>query len=275
MSQNAPLRGHRDDGKINTDKSYENKGLLKAVLNYRSRGDEVLRDHLRNCGENSQYTSPKIQNKIIMCAAKLIQTKIVQQIKDSKFFSIIFDETTDIFRIEQIAIVIRYMHNFKIQEAFIGYVDCYAELNDDDIKLSGINLGKIVLKQINDLGLNIKHLTSVGTDAPNFMTSMSVGARNEIIKASDFGVHSLCLGHLINNCSNFACRNPHFNMAISTIKDIVSFFNQSAKRLEHFKRNSDVSLSKLCETRWVAKSKSITKFKNAMVGLPKNFQNLG
>ena len=88
------------------------------------------------------------------------------------------------------AIVVRYIHNFKIQEAFIGYVDCYSKLDDDaDIRLTGINLGKIVLNQIKGLGLNTRNLTSAGNDAHNVMTSMSVGAGNEIIKASRFGVH--------------------------------------------------------------------------------------
>ena len=63
-------------------------------------------------------------------------------------------------------------------------------------------------------------------------------------------------------------------MAITIIKEIISFFNQSAKRLEHFKRNCDESLSRLCETRWVAKSESITKFKNAMIDLQKTFKSL-
>ena len=63
-------------------------------------------------------------------------------------------------------------------------------------------------------------------------------------------------------------------MTILTIKDIVSFFNQSAKRIEHLKKNPDVSLYKLCETRCVGKLKSITKFKNAMVGLQKTFKIL-
>ena len=66
------------------------------ALNFRVRGgDKILEDHLKNCGKNKSYTSKTSQNKIVKCCGQVISEQIIQDIKASKFYSIIADEAAD------------------------------------------------------------------------------------------------------------------------------------------------------------------------------------
>jgi len=54
--QNIPLRGHRDDGRIDADCSYleENDGNFRMLLRFRvNSGDSILLTHLREANANA------------------------------------------------------------------------------------------------------------------------------------------------------------------------------------------------------------------------------
>ena len=94
-----PLRGHRDDAKYQPEVGkYSTGGVGNFIesLNLRVRaGDEVLENHLKNCGKNRTYISKTSQNKIINNCGEVIIDKIIHDIKESKFYSIIADEASD------------------------------------------------------------------------------------------------------------------------------------------------------------------------------------
>ena len=57
-----------------------------------------------------------------------------------------FDETADISGKEQMSFIIRHLNEkIQINESFLGFVDCYSELDDNNLSLTGINLGNIVM----------------------------------------------------------------------------------------------------------------------------------
>ena len=88
-----------------------------------------------------------------------------------------FDETADISGREQMSIIIRHLNKQnKINESFLGFVDCYSELDDSNLSLTGINLGNIVIEFLKKNRYDLNKLVSIGTDAPNVMTSITVGA---------------------------------------------------------------------------------------------------
>ncbi len=85
-------------------------GNFIESLNFRVReGDKVLEDHLKNCGKNKTYISKTSQNKIIGCCGQVISEQIIQDIKASKFYSIIADEAADSSHNEQMSVVLRFV----------------------------------------------------------------------------------------------------------------------------------------------------------------------
>lgn len=117
--QNIPLRGHRDHGELiykndfneNSDSfsgSLSNEGNFRELLKYRiDAGDKILENHLKTATSKATYISKRTQNELIECCGEEILGTIVKRIMDAKYYSIIFDETTDISNISQLSVIIR------------------------------------------------------------------------------------------------------------------------------------------------------------------------
>ena len=85
-------------------------GNFHALLQFRiDAGDSVLKQHLQTASKNVKYTSKTIQNDMINVCGRLIQDKILCEVKQARFFSIIADEATDVANTEQLSISIRFV----------------------------------------------------------------------------------------------------------------------------------------------------------------------
>ena len=69
-----------------------------------------------------------IQNSIISLLAESLRSKIREELRTARYFTIIADETKDISKSEQLSLVLRYVFNGNTHERFISYTNC-AELN--------------------------------------------------------------------------------------------------------------------------------------------------
>ena len=109
--QNIPLRGHRNNGKNQPElgkSGLTNTENFIELLNYRiTGGDKALENHLLCTQQNSKYTSPEIQNDLILCCRDLIVEKLVADAKESKYYTILADEAINCSLKEQIALILR------------------------------------------------------------------------------------------------------------------------------------------------------------------------
>ena len=71
----------------------------------RCKGDDKLTKAYMELPRNAKYHSSQIQNEIIQLIGTSITKKLVMEIKQAEFYSIIFDETTDVSNIEQILVI--------------------------------------------------------------------------------------------------------------------------------------------------------------------------
>lgn len=100
------------------------QGNFRAILKYRSKGDEFSRNVLEGPGKRNKYISPTIQNEIIQSCNTIILRKIVNNINKSKCFSVLADETTDISTKEQLTICVRYIsENNMLKEDFLQFFE--------------------------------------------------------------------------------------------------------------------------------------------------------
>ena len=139
--QNIALRGHRDDGPVDStgEEPMHNDGNFRALLRLRVRaGDTALKEHLVSCKHNASLVSKTIQNELIACASNIIKEDIIRDVKNAKFWTILTDETQDRAKREQLVIAIRYVDtNNKpkmIKEEPVVILDLIA-----DIKGSGLS----------------------------------------------------------------------------------------------------------------------------------------
>jgi len=108
---NLALRGHSE--KILDSK----KGIFLDLLELISHYNLILKEHLITLNEGKSkinYFSPTIQNEFIELMGKTVKTKILEIIKKSKYYAILFDSTPDFSHKEQY----QFITNCKIRTNF-------------------------------------------------------------------------------------------------------------------------------------------------------------
>ncbi|XP_053547017.1 52 kDa repressor of the inhibitor of the protein kinase-like [Bombina bombina] len=274
--QNIPLRGHRDDGALMDDSTPDmNEGNFRELLRYCvSSGDKMLEKHLLTASSRATYISKSTQNDLIKCCGDEICNIIVGRIKEACYFSVIFDETTDISHIEQLSLNFRYVYNGSIREDFIKFVDAYEfatqsesglDNSDSELRLTGQVLGQMVIQLIKDLSLDITHCVGIGTDSCSVMSSEVAGAVSEIIRTAPNSCRYPCYNHSLNNSISKSSQVSEVRNAVAVVKSTISFFNQSAKRHFVLKQELGSQLTSLCETRWVERHDSLIRFRDGLV----------
>lgn len=101
-----------------------NYGNFRELVRFRvEAGDTTLAKHIDIIPSNAKYTSKIIQNELISCCAEHITNKLIERVTKSKWFSIIFDETTDISHQSPLTFAQRYAYAGEIQEDFVGFLN--------------------------------------------------------------------------------------------------------------------------------------------------------
>lgn len=270
--QNIPLRGHRDDGLLDDEAKPSNDGNFRELLKFKvASGDNNLKMHLATASARATYIGKNTQNEIINCCGDEITSIIIKRVQQSGYYSILFDETTDISHIEQLSFSVRYIHNGAIHEDFLKFVDAYADPStiafhgDPDPlterKLSGKTLGTIVLKIMKELNLDLNLCVGIGTDNCSVMASEVVGAVKEISDQATNACRVPCYNHALNNSLSKSSTVVNIRNAVGIMKSVISFFNMSAKRNLVIKNILNLQLSGLCETRWAERHDGVLQFK--------------
>ncbi len=115
-----PLRGHRNLGSLElpfTETRIDvDSGNLRSLLQFKAlNGDTVLGEHLANCWRNATSISWRSQNEIISCDQ--IQASILDRTRKAQFFTVIADETTDVSRVEQMSLCVRFFRKARCKRS--------------------------------------------------------------------------------------------------------------------------------------------------------------
>lgn len=251
--QNLPLRGHRDDSQHLS--STVNTGNFQKLLEFRiDAGDKVLYEHFESAPRNATYRSKTVQNELIACCGDFIKSEIVNNIKASGYFSIMADEATDSSNIEQLPLVIRYLHKetLEVKEDFVGFVECKGGV-------SGEAVANEIMDAVDGLGLDMTLCRGQSYDGAGNMAGKIKGAAAKIKNIYPQAIYIHCTSHQLNLCVMKACTIQMVRNMMATVTELANFFNFSPKRqsvlekkIEELCPESKVfKLKDLCRTRWV------------------------
>ena len=79
------------------------------ILHFIAKRNPGVKHRLENGPKNAKYTPPEIQNSILHIMAGILQQKISLAAKKAGVYSKLADETKDCSKVEQLAIVLRYV----------------------------------------------------------------------------------------------------------------------------------------------------------------------
>ena len=216
-----------------------------------------MEDHFKNAAKNATYRSKTIQGEIIRITGTLVRAKLVDEIKDAVFFSIMADEASDISVKEQLSLVLRFVDGEgKIREEFIGFIHC----NEGT---SGQAIADNIFHKLDELGIDIMNCRGQGYDGAGNMTRKNKGVvRDRNPKA--LGCH--CQAHILNLCIARACKIT--SVMMNKIRCMQELFDYP-KRMELLLKLTDESdipnvekkkLKDCCRTRWVQRVDSFEIF---------------
>ena len=143
--QNIGLRGHKE-----SEKSL-NKGNFLEIFNLLANHDHTIKDKLKSISKNAVYTLPDIQNSISQVMGDMIRSKISDEVKRAGYFTLMADESRDCSKIEQLAMIFRYVDvdSGNIHERFLTFVQAdnlNAEALQATLEPSLINTSLIIQK---------------------------------------------------------------------------------------------------------------------------------
>ena len=250
------LRGHRE--KLTQS---ENPGNFLALLKVLSESDPVLEAHLKT-GGRVNYLSPQSQNEMIEVIGKhFIQKKIVEEILEAKYYSILGDEATS-HNEEKLSIVIRFVDaNKDIREEFLEFKDLE--------RTTGAAVSETLLSTLRSLNIPIEDCRGQGYDDAASMSSQRVGVQANILTHAPNAAYVHCASHCLNLVVSHACSLQPIRNMIDKITQVCLFFNYSPKRNglltaviqdQHPENGKKKPLITLCATRWVARIEAYDHF---------------
>ena len=94
--------------------------------------------------ERKQSTSKSIQNELIAVIGKVICNKVIDEVKEAKFYSVIADEVTDAANRKELSLVLRYVVDDDIKEMFLDFIEVE--------RMTGRDLGMAILNWLKTHG---------------------------------------------------------------------------------------------------------------------------
>ncbi|XP_054276742.1 52 kDa repressor of the inhibitor of the protein kinase-like [Macrosteles quadrilineatus] len=265
---NLPLRGGSDS--IND----KNCGVFLSTLELISHYNPQLNEHIANVKSGKyvpSYFSPKIQNEVIEILGKKVRSEILQDIKNAKYFSIMFDCTPDTARLEQTSQIIRYVKivdgECVIEESFVDFIISHQK--------TGRGLSEEILDKLMNDGLDIQNCRGQGFDNGANMAGKYEGVQAHICQLNDLAKFIPCSAHSLNLVGVHAAEVSVLMMNFfGKVLEFFNFFSSSTIRWEALLDCVKTTLKRHCETRWSSRRQAVTALQKNLPSVFKVLQNM-
>ncbi|KAL4089005.1 hypothetical protein QTP88_024083 [Uroleucon formosanum] len=253
---NLALRGSSD--KIGE----ANCGIFLSLMEVISHYNPILLAHVKHITDSNKptisYFSHKIQNEIICIMGQQVRQTIFEQIKKSKYFSILFDCTPDKSHQEQMSQIIRYVYisngDIMIKESFIDFI-CTNEK-------SGSGISNEILNTIRNNGLDIMDCRGQCYDNGANMAGSINGVQSHILRVNELATFLPCSAHSLNLVGVHAAEvSPMMITFFGLIQNIYLFFSGSTSRWQLLMQTMKITLKSHCDTRWSTKKQAVSALK--------------
>lgn len=250
--QGLALRGHDES------ETSANRGNLVELMEEMSKGDEKLKAKLQR--RYGHYCSHQYQNDAVTLIGNALRQDIISEVKSANYFAILVDETKDVSRKEQLAILLRYISNGKVVERPIG---CYHMH-----KLDAESLSTSICETIEKLGVDSMLCIAQCYDGASVMSGEFNGVQAKFREKVPHAVYVHCHAHRLNLVLTDCLKNiSELSEFFSVVQRLYAFISCSNTRHELFVESQRISGQKVLElertvqTRWFYAVRSISKVK--------------
>lgn len=220
--------------------------------------DLVMKTHLES-GSRIKYLGPETQNELITLIGNKVRRTIIEQIVQSKYYSLILDCTPDVSHQEQMTFVIRFVYFdvnkrvFYINESFIEFIN----ISDT----SGKAIANVAVDTLSKHTIEVNDMRGQGYDNGSNMKGKHIGVQAQIHSLNPLAVFIPCSNHTMNlTLNDAASASIEISGFFSTVQKIYTFLSASTGRWDVLKKHcSSVDLvpKALSTTRWSARVSAI------------------
>ena len=218
---------------------------------------------------NATYTSMRSIQEMLFILSEIIETKSLNEMRESDHFALMFDETTDCSVTEQLAIHGRYidkesgaLKSCYLQPEIDALQDASTHTEmDTRISVCASTVRERICEFISEAQLDTIKLRGIGTDGASTM----IGCRNGVVARlketapSAIGVH--CAAHRLNLASSQAGDAiPYVKKFNNILRQLFDYFDNSAVRSAGLQAIQTLVQEKgkllaPCSTRWLSTEK--------------------
>lgn len=262
--QNLALRGHREGYHDADDEqdSTQNRGNFLELVDLLAKYDPVLREHtLRiKLGKKfeTSYLSPTIQNEFIEILGEKVREIIIKEVKEAKYFSMMFDSTPDVSHKDQISQVLRYVkineNKVVVVETFIDFVEMQGKSSKD--------IATLIMEKLKRDKIDIQNCRGQAYDNAAVMAGHYTGVQMRIKEVNPHAAFTACTNHSLNLAGVHAASVSVNSVTFfGTIERLYAFFAKSTHRWNILTSVTGRSVKRLVETRWCARGDAVNVVK--------------
>lgn len=268
--QNLPLRGHSEYGD-NT-----NKGNFLELVNLIKKYDVTLAEHLSNSSKVSKYTSSTIQNELLNLISSEVLLKIVSEIKNARYYSLIVDSTLDITKKEQLSLSFRYINSRGYpEERFIKFIEMPSG--------SAETYFNIIISELKSLDISLQLCRGQAYDGASTMSGAISGLKTRIQEQVSEALYIHCCAHNLNLAlvdSITSC--AEIKLFFGTLEQVYVYITESFPRLKLFlelqneivQDKRKLTLKKLSVTRWASHKRAVDACYQNIVALEETCEKI-
>nr|XP_016509660.1 PREDICTED: zinc finger MYM-type protein 1-like [Nicotiana tabacum] len=269
LNQGLAFRGHRED------ESSLNKGNFLEILSwYAERCDKIRDLVLKKAPKNDQLTSHKIQKDIII-ACKIETVKAIMDDLNGDFFALLVDESCDVSRKEQLAIIMRYVNRCgSVVEHFIRIVQVR--------NTTALCLKKAIVDYLAQHSLNLSYVRGQCYDGASNMQGDLRGLKTLIQQESKSAYSIHCFAHQLQlTLVAVSKKCLEVGELVLLVSNVLNIVGGSFKRMDDLREsqaekvqealdmgeletgrglNQELGLARAADTRWGSHYKSFKNF---------------
>ncbi|XP_039003134.1 zinc finger MYM-type protein 1 [Hibiscus syriacus] len=271
LENKLPFRGHDE-----SDDSISKGLFIKTLSLIREHNESIYNVTLEKAPKNDKLTSPKIQKDIVECFSKEIIKSICDEIgKD--VFAILVDESSDVSKKEQMAMVLRYVDRLGVvKERFIGVV----HVTDT----SSLTLKAAIDSVFTDNKLSMAQVRGQGYDGASNMCGEFNGLKALILRDNKSAYYVHCFAHqlqlvIVAVAKNHDGAHEFFEQVALVVNVVCASCKRKDIIRESYKKrlqmeigigetetgrglNQELSLIRAGDTRWGSHYKTIISLMN-------------
>ena len=184
---------------------------------------------------------------------------MVNNIKEAKYYSMLFDSTPDISHTDQMTQIIRYIviqeGTVQILESFIDFIPLKGKTSED--------ITKMILQKLDNDGININDCRGQGYDNAASMAGIHRGVQQRIKNVNEKAEFIACTNHSLNLAGVHAAGETVNSITFfGTLERVYTFFSSSTHRWDVLKSHVPTKVKRIIETRWSARYDAVNAIRS-------------